>query len=89
MSNVIQFLEALGREPMSGESYANAVRSLDVDDSLREALLRKDHEALNSLLGGRHNVMMVLMPADDEPGKDDTPNDDDEVKTARRFGAGR
>lgn len=83
MSNVIQFLEAMGRAPMSDESYGNAVRSLDVDEAMREALLRKDQNAMSLLLGGRQNVMLLLLPADDEPGKDDTPNDDDEVTAIR------
>lgn len=87
MSNVIQFLEALGREPMSSESYANAVRSLDVDDVMREALLRKDHEALSNLLGARHNLMMILVPAEDEPSRDEPPADDDEIKALRQAGS--
>ena len=91
MSNVIQFLEALGRDSALGSgspvAYANAVRELDIDDALRAALLNKDQDALNRLLGARHNVMLVLVPAEDEPGKDDRPGEDDEE--IRATGTGR
>lgn len=86
MSNVIQFLERLGRDAPIGdgsaEAYANAVGRLDIDSDLREALLRKDRDALNRLLGARHNVMLVLVPAEDEPGRDE-PVDDDEIHASR------
>jgi hypothetical protein len=80
MSNVIQFLEALGREPIAdAEAYARAVRALDIDEAVRDALLRKDRAALDRLLGARHNVMIALVPAeDDEPA--DEPKDDDEIR---------
>jgi hypothetical protein len=77
MSNVIQFLEALGRESApaaSPQAYADAVAALDVDADLRDALLRRDHDALNRLLGARHNVMMILVPAEDEPTPDKAPD---------------
>ncbi|MEO7252031.1 MAG: hypothetical protein ABIW30_05415 [Arenimonas sp.] len=87
MSNVIQFLEKLGRG-VGGESaevYCAAVEQLGVDEALRDALLRKDQAALNALLGARHNVMMALVPAEperDEPERDE-PRDDDEVRAQR------
>jgi len=80
MSNVIHFLEALGRDAAATpQAYANAVQALDVDPEIRDALLRKDRAALDRLLGARNNVMIVLVPAeDDEPAQQ--PNDDDEVR---------
>ena len=87
MSNVIQFLEKLGRGAgcESAEVYSAAVEQLGVDELLRDALLRKDQVALNALLGARHNVMMVLVPAEperDEPGREE-PRDDDEIRAQR------
>jgi hypothetical protein len=93
MSNVIDFLEALARdggpEAHSPQRYAAAVAALDIDESLRDALLRRDAAALGRLLGARHNVMMILVPAEDEP----TPNkqpvpDDDKDKVQARAGRG-
>ena len=85
MSNVIRFLETLGREPAATpEAYAHAVQALDVDPEIRDALLRRDRAALDRLLGARHNVMIVLVPAEDDEPKDE-PGDDDEIR-ARRTG---
>lgn len=82
MSNVIRFLETLGREPAaSPEAYARAVQALDVDPAIRDALLRRDRAALDALLGARHNVMIVLVPAeDDEDDTDEAPGDGDEIR---------
>jgi hypothetical protein len=89
MSNVIQFLEALGRDAAATpQAYAHAVQALDVDPEIRDALLRRDRAALDRLLGARHNVMIALVPAeDDEPAEQ--PNDDDEVRleAGRQAGA--
>lgn len=80
MSNVIRFLETLGRDAApSPEAYARAVQSLNVDADVRDALLRRDRVALDHLLGARHNVMIALVPAeDDEPAEQ--PADDDEIR---------
>ena len=80
MSNVIRFLEALGRDAAATpQAYADAVQALDVDPEIRDALLRRDRAALDRLLGARHNVMIVLVPAeDDEPAEQ--PGDDDEIR---------
>lgn len=89
MSNVIHFLEKLGRQSsfdaQSVGSYSAAVEQLGIDEPLRDALLRKDQVALNALLGARHNIMMALVPAEperDEPGRDE-PRDDDEICAQR------
>ena len=80
MSNVIQFLESMGKDAalsnMSPEEYTTAVKALSVDDEAKHALLSRDHAALNDTLGGRKKMMMMLAPAeDDEEGQ--TQNDDD------------
>jgi len=81
MSNVIRFLEALGRNPdASPQAYATAVQALDVDPEIRDALLRRDRAALDRLLGARHNVMIVLVPAEDDEPAEQQPNDDDEIR---------
>ena len=80
MSNVIQFLESMGKDAalsnMSPEEYTTAVKALGVDDVAKHALLSRDHAALNDTLGGRKKMMMMLAPAeDDDEGQ--TQNDDD------------
>lgn len=85
MSNVIQFLETLGSNPavarLSAAQYAVTVEALDVDGVQRQALLDRDHAALNDLLGGREKMVCMIWPAD-EPGKsdDDQPGDEQPVE---------
>jgi hypothetical protein len=64
MSNVIQFLETLGKGPiLSSGQYAAAVAALDVNDSQREALLARDERTLSEMLGGRKKMMcLVVLP---------------------------
>jgi hypothetical protein len=80
MSNVIQFLEAMGKDAtlssMSPEEYATAVNALNVDDQAHHALLNRDHESLSSVLGGRMKMMMMLAPAEDD-NEGESKNDDD------------
>jgi hypothetical protein len=81
MSNVIQFLESLGRNPandLSSADYAAAVAVLEIDDSQRQALLDRDHVALNDLLGGRAKVYCLVAPAENEPQQDDQQESDDD-----------
>lgn len=79
MSNAISFLESLGStaEPMDAGQYARAVAGLDVDATLRQALLDRDDGRIAQLLGGRGSMMLVLAPADDAPAKDDEDDDGD------------
>jgi hypothetical protein len=85
MSNVIQFLESMGKNAaqgdMSPEEYTAAVKALGVDDIAQHALLNRDHSALNDFLGGRMKMMMMLVPAEDEEGEGkDKGNDDGQKK---------
>lgn len=78
MSQIIQFLEAAGREPaLSSAGYATAVASLDIPDAQRQALLERDPSALNALLDGRPRMIcMVNAPLEDEP-HETAPDDGD------------
>lgn len=76
MSNVIQFLEALGSNPaltrLSVADYEAVVASLDAEVAQRQALLDRNHSALNDLLGGRAERMMLAQYAPEEhPFKED------------------
>ena len=70
MSNVVQFLEALARnpKPMSAEDFATAVANAELEPAARQAILSRDADGLNRVLGGRLNVMCLVVPAEnDEP----------------------
>ena len=83
MSNVIQFLESMGKDAalsnMSPEEFTAAVKALGVDDVAQHALLHRDHTALSNSLGGRIKMMMMLVPAEDDEGEG-KQNDDDQKK---------
>ena len=68
MSQIIQFLEAAGREPaLSPAGYATAVATLDIPDAQRQALLAGDPTALSALLDGRSRMIcLVNAPLEDE-----------------------
>jgi hypothetical protein len=80
MSNVVQFLEALSRDPnnQTVEAFAKAVAAANFDPTTRDTLLKRDPAALNSLLGGRATVLAFVFPAENEPDEQkegDTPPD--------------
>lgn len=85
MSNVIQFLESMGKDAglgnMSSEEFTTAVKSLSIDDAAKHALLNRDQGALNDSLGNYKKMMMILVPAEDDDqgegkGKDNDKDDD-------------
>lgn len=75
VSNVIRFLETLGSNPaltrLSAAEYAATVAALDADHGQRQALLTRDHAALNDLLGGREKVLFAIFAPDDNEKQDD------------------
>jgi len=84
MSNVIQFLESMGKDAalsnMSPEEFTAAVKALNVDDAAQHALLTRDPQLLNNLLGGRMKMMMALVPAEDDDQGEGDGHDDDQKK---------
>lgn len=85
MSNVIQFLESMGKDAslsnMSNEEYTAAVKALSVDDVAQHALLTRDQDALNDSIGAYKKMMMLLLPAEDDDqgeGKNDDKDDDND-----------
>jgi hypothetical protein len=82
MSNVVQFLETLARnpKPLSPEEFAAAVVNAELDTASQQALLAKDANALNRVLGGRPTMMCLVAPAEnDEPQDDEQPDGDEEA----------
>ena len=99
MENLIAFLERMGRDPslakLPADELAAVMAEAGLDDAPRQALLDRDADALNGLLGGRHKMMCLLFPAepdgdkkkqDEEPAEDDQPLDDDRKESVRRNG---
>jgi len=65
MSNVIQFLVAMGANPvMNAAEYAASVVTLDADDLQRQALMERDQDTLNKLLGGREQMRCIVWPVE-------------------------
>jgi hypothetical protein len=87
MSNIIQFLESMGKDAalgnMSPEEFSKAVKALSVDDVAKHALLNRDQNALNDSVGAYKKMMMLLLPAEDddqgEGEKKDNDKDDDQA----------
>lgn len=66
MSNVIQFLESMGRSPLSATEYAASVASFDINEGQKRALLDRDHAALSEQMGGAKKMVFAIMAADEE-----------------------
>ncbi|MFD0738439.1 hypothetical protein ACFQZQ_03950 [Lysobacter koreensis] len=68
MSNAIQFLESMGRNPsathMSAFEYATTVAALDIEGAQKDALLERDESVLSNLLGGRDDMRCMIMAAE-------------------------
>jgi hypothetical protein len=82
MSNVVQFLETLARnpKPLSAEDFAVAVANAELGTASQQALLAKDANALNRVLGGRPMMMCLVAPAEnDEPQDDEQPDGEEET----------
>lgn len=89
MSNAIQFLESLGRNPALGqpsaESYAASIAALDIDTTQRRTLLDRDVHALGALVGARDKMFCLILTPDQEPARrDDDDNGEDEPEKEKQ-----
>lgn len=84
MSDVIQFLEALARDPRRLDAATAAATAAGVDGPLRDALLSGDPGRIATALGMRPlYACIIATPEQDEPAReDDQPADDDEGQDA-------
>ena len=76
MLNTIQFLETLGSQAPASLGYESAVAELAVSEQEREALLGRDHAALNDVLGGRGKMFFGIMAPHEEPEEEEVPFED-------------
>lgn len=83
MSNVLQFIENLGRHPalLSDPDYIRAVMDADIDDASRDALLRRDATALSSVLDARSPMFCFSYIATPDGGEEKPLNDDREEQS--------
>jgi hypothetical protein len=90
MSKVIQFLEkiAVDKSGLTNGEWQEELQLLDIDPELKSAILNKDQQTIEKLLGCDTNLMCVLFPAEEEPSDDseDTPEKEKEEQEARRVG---
>ena len=66
MSNIIRFLETMGRKPVPPADFSAAVAALEVGAPQRKALLDRDQDALNALLDGRRQLRCAIFAADED-----------------------
>ncbi len=85
MSNVIDFLERLGKDAQlsrAGDSVLEqALAEAHIDPAVREAILLRDQRRLEDLLGATTNVCCVIYaPAreDDDDEADDQGREEDD-----------
>lgn len=83
MSNVIEFLDAMGRNAQlrhaDADTLAAALEQAQIDPALRAAVLSGDQQRLESLLGARTNVVCGFAPAQDDEDQEKAPDDDEEI----------
>lgn len=81
MSNVVQFLEAMARNPklLSAEDFAAAVVNFGLDPDAQNALIARDAGALNKVLGGRVSMMCLIAPAENEEPLEEDQEDQGET----------
>jgi hypothetical protein len=83
MSNVIEFLDAMGRDAQlrhaDAGTLAVALEQAQIDPALRAAVLSGDQQRLESLLGARTNVVCGFAPAQDDDSQEKAPDDDEEI----------
>jgi hypothetical protein len=81
MSDIISLIERLGASATYGEQsiqqrqLVNA--TVGLDEAVKQALLNKDNEALNTLMQVRNKIVCaVAIPQDEEPNNEEQDEDD-------------
>lgn len=84
MSNIVDFLERLGRDAhlrhaAPGE-VEQALEQAQIDPAVQAAILADDRAALEALLGAQTNVCCLIRPGeeDDEEEEDDSDDEDED-----------
>jgi hypothetical protein len=83
MSNLIEFLEQMGRDSQSrfatGPELEAALTSAGIEPAVRAAILAGNQLLLESLLGARRNVCSLInVPEEEEESEEENEEEDDE-----------
>ena len=83
MSNLIDFLEQMGRDSQSrfaaGPELEAALTSAGIEPTVRAAILAGNKLLLESLIGARHNVCSLInVPEEEEESEEEEEEDDEE-----------
>ena len=63
--SIVQFLETLGASPtLSTANYVSAIDASGLDEATRSALLTRDAEGINRLIGGRAGMRCFIATPD-------------------------
>lgn len=80
MTNVIQFLESMGRDAamakMSAEDFNVAVSELEADEGVGAALCLRDHKALADILAARPAMICMIATPGEAPIEEEVPAGD-------------
>lgn len=82
MSVAVQLLEMLAASPASltYDEFVRLVSDADLSPEVRDAMLRRDVDALSQAIGGRPTMFCAVFPAENEPEPDEQePQEDDET----------
>lgn len=89
MSNVIGFLEGMGRDAQLRHAGADALETamarVGIDSPLQAAIATRDPLRLEELLGARTDLVCGLSPGrqdNEEPAEPSKQDDDEEVRVA-------
>ena len=82
MSNIVDFLERLGRDAQlryaASAEVEEALLRAQIAPALRAALLAEDSRRLEALLGVKANVCCMVHVPDDDDDDDDDDDEDEE-----------
>jgi hypothetical protein len=87
--NVIDFLERFGQDAglryATGDVVAEALQQAGIDPAVRLAIVSKDQDALERLLGADTNVCCMINKPDDEEEEEEDDEDEDEDEDDEDF----
>jgi hypothetical protein len=89
VSNVIDFLERFGRDAelryASAEDVEAALQQSGIEPAVRLAIVGKDQDALERLLGADTNVCCMINKPDDEEEEEEDDEEEDEDEDDEDF----
>ncbi|MBV8806951.1 MAG: hypothetical protein JO042_17965 [Sinobacteraceae bacterium] len=82
MSNVIEFLEQMGRDAnlryVTGLELEAALTQAGIEPNLQAAILDGDQRLLESLVGASHNICCMINPPEEEEEHEEDEDEDHE-----------